>query len=127
MTDPQIPTVLGTGLRLVGSIEAEGPVEVHGRLEIDLRCERLDMAHTAEIIGDIAVKHAMIRGRVAGNINAETVRLAETARVEGDIVADDSVEISPGAECAGRLKTMQASEKAKPNASPAKASRNTGA
>ena len=126
MTDQQIPTVLGTGLRLVGSIEAEGPVEVHGRLEIDLRCERLDMAHTAEIIGDIAVKHAMIRGRVSGNIQAETVRLAETARVEGDIVADDSVEITPGAQCAGRLKTMQSSDKAAGSGTPAKGSRSGG-
>lgn len=84
------------------------------------------MAHTAEIIGDVAVKHAMIRGRVAGNINAQTVRLAETARVEGDIVADDSVEITPGAECAGRLKTMQASEKAKSSSSPSKGTRSGG-
>jgi cytoskeletal protein CcmA (bactofilin family) len=107
LPENHIPTVLGTGLRLVGSIESEGPIEVHGRLEIDLRCDRLDMSHNAEIVGDIEVKHAMIRGKVQGNIHAETVRLSETARVEGDITASDVVEIDPGAHCVGRVKSMQ--------------------
>ena len=107
MTEVNVPTVLGTGLRLVGTIESEGPIEVHGRLEIDLRCDRLEMSHAAEIIGNIAVKHAFIRGRVTGNIKADTVRLAETARVEGDIVAADIVEIAAGAICVGRVKSMQ--------------------
>jgi cytoskeletal protein CcmA (bactofilin family) len=108
MTEQTVPTILGTGLRLVGTIESEGSIEVHGRLEIDLRCDRLDMSNSGEIIGNVAVKHAVIHGRVTGNIKAVTVRLSETARIEGDIVADDIVEIAAGAICVGRVKSMQA-------------------
>ena len=108
MTEQTVPTILGTGLRLVGTIESEGSIEVHGRLEIDLRCDRLEMSDRGEIIGNIAVKHAVIHGRITGNIKAETVRLSESARIEGDIVADDIVEIAAGAVCVGRVKSMQA-------------------
>jgi len=108
MAEQSVPTILGTGVRLVGTIESEGPIEVHGRLEIDLRCERLEMSEAAEIIGNIAVKHAVIHGKVTGNIKAISVRLSETARIEGDIIADDILEIAAGAICVGRVKSMQA-------------------
>lgn len=111
MEDQHIPTVLGTGLRLVGSIECDGPIEVHGKLEINLQCDRLDMSHTAEIIGNIVVKHALIRGRIIGNITADTIRIAESARIEGDIVAKDVLEIADGARCAGRVKSKQIKRK----------------
>ena len=110
MAEQSVPTILGTGVRLVGTIESEGPIEVHGRLEIDLRCERLEMSEAAEIIGNVAVKHAVIHGRVTGNIKAVSVRLSETARIEGDIIADDIVEIAAGAICVGRVKSMQANK-----------------
>lgn len=107
MEERHIPTVLGTGLRLVGTIESEGPIEVHGKLEINLQCDRLDMSPAAEIIGNINVKHALIRGRVIGNITADTIRVAESARIEGDIVARDVLEIAEGARCVGRVKSKQ--------------------
>lgn len=107
MEERHIPTVLGTGLRLVGSIESEGPIEVHGKLEINLQCDRLDMSPSAEIIGNIAVKHALIRGHVIGNISADTIRVAESARIEGDIVAREVLEIAEGARCVGRVKSKQ--------------------
>lgn len=107
MEERHIPTVLGTGLRLVGTIESEGPIEVHGKLEINLQCDRLDMSPAAEIIGNINVKHALIRGRVIGNITADTIRVAESARIEGDIVARDVLEIAEGARCVGRIKSKQ--------------------
>ena len=110
MTEQTVPTILGTGVRLVGTIESEGSIEVHGRLEIDLRCDRLEMSEAAEIIGNVAVKHAVIHGRVTGNIKAVSVRLSETARIEGDIIADDIVEIAAGAICVGRVKSMQANK-----------------
>ena len=108
MAEQTVPTILGTGLRLVGTIESEGSIEVHGQLEIDLRCDRLDLSNSGEITGNVAVKHAVIHGRITGNIKAETVRLSESARIEGDIVADDIVEIAAGAICVGRVKSMQA-------------------
>lgn len=107
MDERHIPTVLGTGLRLVGSIESEGSIEVHGKLEINLQCDRLDMSPGAEIIGNISVKHALIRGRIVGNISADTIRVAESARIEGDIVARDVLEIAEGARCVGRVKSKQ--------------------
>jgi len=109
MAEQTVPTILGTGVRLVGTIESDGPIEVHGRLEIDLRCERLEMSAGGEIIGNVAVEHAVIHGRVTGNIKAVSVRLSETARIEGDIVADDIVEIAAGAICVGKVKSMQGS------------------
>lgn len=110
MTEQSVPTILGTGVRLVGTIESEGSIEVHGRLEIDLRCERLEMSEAAEIIGNIAVKHAVIHGRVTGNIKAVSVRLSESAKIEGDIIADEIIEIAAGAVCVGRVKSMQANK-----------------
>lgn len=107
MAERHIPTVLGTGLRLVGSIESEGSIEVHGKLEINLQCDRLDMSPAAEIIGNIVVKHALIRGRIIGNISADTLRVAESARIEGDIVAKDVLEIAEGARCVGRIKSKR--------------------
>jgi len=112
MEEQHIPTVLGTGLRLVGSIESEGPIEVHGKLEINLQCDRLDMSHTAEITGNIVVKHALIRGRITGNISADTIRVAETARIEGDIVAKEVLEIAEGARCVGRVKSKKLKQSA---------------
>ena len=108
-------TVIAKGLKIVGSVTAEGLVEVNGRIEGELHCTSLVISHGAHIAGNIAAERVIVDGTVEGPIHGTDVILKSQARVVGDI-HHRSLTIERGASFDGRSIQTQASEGREPKA-----------
>jgi cytoskeletal protein CcmA (bactofilin family) len=94
-------TVIGSGLKIVGNVSAEGLVEVNGQIEGDVRCTSLVISPNAQIVGSVAAEKVVVNGRVEGPIQGGDVVLKSKAHVVGDIRAQ-TLTIEKGASFEGR-------------------------
>ena len=78
-------TIIAEGLRIKGSVLAEGLVEVNGNIEGDVHCTALFVSPTAAINGGIEADRVVVNGRVEGSIRGSEVVLKSRAHVVGDI------------------------------------------
>ncbi|MGH6866287.1 MAG: bactofilin family protein [Methyloceanibacter sp.] len=94
-------TIIAEGLKIVGSVTAEGLVEVNGQIEGDLHCTSLVVSPKATVNGGIQAERVVVNGRVEGPIHGREVVLKSRAYVVGDI-AHHSLAIESGAYFDGR-------------------------
>ena len=94
-------TVIAKGLKIVGSVTAEGLVEVNGQIDGELHCTSLLIAHGAHVTGTIAAERVVVDGKVEGPIQGRDVVLKSQAHVVGDI-HHQSLAIERGAYFDGR-------------------------
>ena len=78
-------TVIAKGLKIVGSVTAEGLVEVNGQIEGELHCTPLVIAREAHVTGTVAAERVVVDGKVEGPIQGGEVVLKSQAHVVGDI------------------------------------------
>src|SRR5262249_15483974 len=76
---------IGSGMSIVGKIECNGPVQVFGRVEGELRATELVISDGAQVDGSVIAQDLTVRGRVKGTIRAHRVKLQDGGTVEGDI------------------------------------------
>ena len=76
---------IGSGMSVVGNIECNGPAQVFGRIEGELRASDLLIGDGAEIEGSVIAQNVTVCGRVKGSIRAVRVKLQNGGAVEGDI------------------------------------------
>jgi cytoskeletal protein CcmA (bactofilin family) len=94
-------TIIAEGLKIVGSVTAEGLVEVNGQIEGDLHCTSLIVSPKASISGGVQAEKIVVNGRVIGPIEGGEVVLKSRAHVVGDI-KHQSLAIETGAYFDGR-------------------------
>lgn len=94
-------TIIAEGLKIVGSVTAEGLVEVKGQIEGDLHCTSLFVSPKASINGGVEADRVVVNGRVEGPIRGGEVVLKSRAHVVGDI-QHQSLAIEAGAYFDGR-------------------------
>jgi cytoskeletal protein CcmA (bactofilin family) len=94
-------TVIAEGLKIIGSVTAEGLVEVNGQIEGDMHCTSLVVSPQAFITGGIQAEHVVVNGKVEGPIHGGEVILKSRAHVVGDI-QHKSLAIEKGAFFDGR-------------------------
>jgi cytoskeletal protein CcmA (bactofilin family) len=94
-------TVIAKGLKIVGSVTAEGLVEVNGQIEGELHCTSLVIARGAHINGVVVAERIVVDGKVEGPIQGGDVILKSGAHVVGDI-HHQSLAIDRGAYFDGR-------------------------
>jgi cytoskeletal protein CcmA (bactofilin family) len=94
-------TVIAKGLKIVGSVTAEGLVEVNGQIDGELHCTSLVIARGAHVNGIVAAERVVVDGRVEGPIQGGDVILKSQAHVVGDI-HHQSLAIEAGAFFDGR-------------------------
>ena len=99
-------TIIAEGLKIVGSVTADGLVEVNGQVDGELHCTSIVVTRNAVIAGTIAAEHVVVDGKVEGPILGGDVVLKSQAHVVGDI-ACQSVMIEKGAFIEGRLVRSQ--------------------
>jgi cytoskeletal protein CcmA (bactofilin family) len=94
-------TVIAKGLKIVGSVTAEGLVEVSGQIDGELHCTSLVIARGAHVNGIVAAERVVVDGKVEGPIQGGDVVLKSQAHVVGDI-HHQSLAIERGAYFDGR-------------------------
>ena len=62
-------TIIAKGLKIVGSVTAEGLVEVHGQIEGELHGTSLVIAKGAHVAGTVNAQRIVVDGKVDGPIN----------------------------------------------------------
>jgi cytoskeletal protein CcmA (bactofilin family) len=98
-------TVIAKGLKIVGTVTAEGLVEVNGQIDGELHCTSLVVSRGAHVSGKIAADRVVVDGKVDGPIQGGEIILKSQAHVVGDI-HHQSLAIESGAYFEGR--SMQA-------------------
>lgn len=78
-------TVIAEGLKIEGSVTAEGLVDVNGQIEGELHCTSLILSRKAHVTGAITAERVVVDGKVEGPIQAQDVILKSQAHVLGDI------------------------------------------
>ena len=74
-------TVIAKGLKIVGSVTAEGLVEVNGQIDGELHCTSLVIARGAHVTGTVAAERVVVDGKVEGPIQGGEVFLKSQAHV----------------------------------------------
>jgi cytoskeletal protein CcmA (bactofilin family) len=78
-------TIIAEGLKIQGSVSAEGVVEVNGQIEGDVHCTSLFISPKAVINGGVEADRVVVNGKVEGPIRGSEVALKSYAHVVGDI------------------------------------------
>src|SRR6187200_3417750 len=94
-------TVIAKGLKIVGSVTAEGLVEVNGQIDGELHCTSLMIARGAHVDGIVVAERVVVDGKVEGPFQGGDVVLKSQAHVVGDI-HHQSLAIERGAYFDGR-------------------------
>jgi cytoskeletal protein CcmA (bactofilin family) len=76
---------IGSGMSIIGNIECDGPTQVFGRIEGELRASDLLIGNGAQVEGSVIAQDVTVRGRVKGSVRAVHVKLQNGGVVEGDI------------------------------------------
>jgi cytoskeletal protein CcmA (bactofilin family) len=84
-TSAGMGSCIGSGMSIVGNIECNGPAEVFGRIEGELRASDLLIGDGAQVEGSVIAQDVTVRGRVKGTIRAIRVKLQDGGGVDGDI------------------------------------------
>lgn len=78
-------TIIDEGLQIVGSVTADGLVEVRGQIDGELACTDLIVAQTAVVKGAVAAERVQVEGRIEGPVTGRAVVLKSGGQVIGDI------------------------------------------
>ena len=103
-------TVIAEGLKIVGSVTAEGLVEVNGQIEGEVHCTSLIISRKAHVVGTIQAERVVVDGTVEGPIQGGSVMLKSGAHVVGDI-HHQSLAIERGASFDGRSARLRGNGK----------------
>ena len=90
------PSILGSGLHVVGKLKSMGDMQIDAQFEGDVICKSLVIGRHGTINGNIIADEISVYGRVNGDIRGRKIELAGTAEVDGDIV-HQSITAEPGA------------------------------
>ena len=98
-------SIIGTGMRVVGDITAEGVVKVEGTIVGTIHAGRqVLVAKGGMVEGDLFAREAIVGGEVRGSIEAtERVELQATSVVHGD-VATKRLLVQEGGEVNGVIR-----------------------
>ena len=104
-------SIIGTGMRVVGDITAEGVVKVEGTVVGTVRAGRqVLVAKGGTVEGDVMAREAIIGGEVRGSIHSdERVEIQSSSVVHGDI-ATKRLLVQEGGEINGVIRMGEGAE-----------------
>jgi cytoskeletal protein CcmA (bactofilin family) len=102
-------SIIGTGMRVVGDITADGVVKIEGTVVGTVRAARqVLVGKGGEVEGDVISREAIIGGEVRGSIRAdERIEIQSTSVVHGDVVAKRLL-VQEGGEINGVVRMSEA-------------------
>ena len=83
MADSQ--SIIGKGAIFKGKISNASTIEINGRVEADIKSEKVTVGKNANLEGSISSELVVISGNYQGKIKAESVWLTATSVITGEI------------------------------------------
>ena len=83
MADTQ--SIIGKGAIFKGKISNASTIEINGRVEADIKSEKVTVGKNANLEGSIASELVVISGNYQGKIKADSVWLTDTSVITGEI------------------------------------------
>jgi cytoskeletal protein CcmA (bactofilin family) len=90
-------SLLAAGMVIRGEIEAPGPVEISGTLDVTIKAESVVVEAGGRVKGTITAPRVTVRGHVEGEIATDELRIMTGAVVSG-VVTTRTLAIEAGAE-----------------------------
>src|ERR1700750_1408746 len=84
-TKAGMASCIGSDMSIVGNVDCQGPAQVFGRIEGEVRASDLQISDGAQVEGSVIAQNVTVRGRIKGTIRAVRVKLQNGGAVEGDI------------------------------------------
>ena len=76
---------IGSDVTIVGSIQFDGPIEIEGTVQGDIRCAAVSVSRYGTVMGTIVADDVTVEGGVNGSIYANKLVLKPDCDVEGEI------------------------------------------
>ena len=83
MADNQ--SIIGRGAIFKGKISNATTIEINGRVDADIRSEKVTLGKNATLEGSITSELVVISGNYQGKIKADSVWLTDTSVITGEI------------------------------------------
>lgn len=113
-------SVISRRLKIIGNMETEDDIQVHGEVQGDIRARTLTVAEGATVEGVVTAATVQITGTIKGQVEADHVRIAATGFMNGDILYT-TLSMEEGAVLDGKVR-RQVEEPAPAKAVPAASS-----
>ena len=83
MADSQ--SIIGKGAIFKGKISNASSIEINGRVEADIKSEKVTVGKNANLEGSISSELVVISGNYQGKIKADSVWVTDTSVITGEI------------------------------------------
>lgn len=103
----KVPSIIGSDIRLVGTLTSPGEVQLDGIIEGEVSCGHLTVGEHGVITGTVKADHLVLLGRIEGKVRAKTVNLEHMARIKGDVTYE-TLSMPAGVQVDGKLIPMSA-------------------
>lgn len=78
-------SIIGKDVLFKGKITNSKTIEVHGRVEADIKSEKITLGKTASYEGGIQADLVVISGKYQGKLKADSVWLTDSSIISGEI------------------------------------------
>ena len=78
-------SIIGKGVIFKGKISNASTIEINGRVEADIKSEKITVGKSATLEGSIQSELVVISGNYQGKIKADSVWLTDTSVIAGEI------------------------------------------
>jgi cytoskeletal protein CcmA (bactofilin family) len=102
-------SIIGSGIRVTGNIEATDDLHLLGKVEGDVRCATLILGEKSVIRGSVYAERVRAAGTVEGAIETKDLAVEATARLNGDITYS-RIRIANGGVIDGRMTYRESEE-----------------
>jgi cytoskeletal protein CcmA (bactofilin family) len=96
-------TAIGAGMTITGDVQAQGRLQLAGRIEGKVRVPVVEIEQPGVIVGEIHAERVTVSGIVTGRIEASQIRLTAAAQVVADLVCQE-LQIDRGASFEGHCR-----------------------
>lgn len=102
-------SIIGSGIRITGNIEATDDLHLLGQVEGDVRCVTLILGEKSVIRGSVYAERVRAAGTVEGGIETKDLAVEATARITGDITYS-RIRIANGGIVDGKMSYRESEE-----------------
>ncbi|MEM6670239.1 MAG: polymer-forming cytoskeletal protein [Pseudomonadota bacterium] len=99
---PGPPTLISEDLKITGSLETDGEVDLNGRIEGSIAAKKVTIGSRANFQGEIVSEQVVVAGKLKGKVTARKIKLQAGSEIEGDLIYQ-SLAIDEGAEFEGSI------------------------